>query len=100
MITPTAVTRALSSEQREEIVHRFTTANPEWRGASSADVLDVLFQTDANLDTLEPFFNVHPQWERLIGSSFLALAIVWSGQELTDPAMQELLNKIESGGNV
>ena len=50
----TAITNALSIEQRSALVTRFTSRNPRWRGANADDILDALLEHDAHLDLTEP----------------------------------------------
>lgn len=85
-----AVTAALSQEQMETIVSRFTAVNPHWRGAEVADILDALDQGDSDLATTEPFFEAHPEITGL-GVGVAARALIWSGTPLTAPAITELL---------
>jgi hypothetical protein len=85
-----AITQALSQNQMETIVVRFTTVNPEWRGAEVADILDALDQADSDLATTEPFFEAHPDITGL-GVGVAARALIWSGTPLTAEAMTELL---------
>ena len=85
-----AITRALTQNQRETIVVRFTTVNPHWYGAEAADVLDALDQGDSDLATTEPFFEANPDITGL-GAGMAARALIWSGTPLTAEAMTELL---------
>lgn len=66
MTTPTkrllAVEAALPAEAARAL-DRFTTMNPHWRGAGWADCLDVLHDSDSNLEVTEPIY------ETLSGSS-------------------------------
>lgn len=87
-----AVTAALTDEQRQAVVDRFTRMNPHWRGAGAADILDALDQSDSDLAATEPFFDAHPD---LIvdGAGIAARALIWSGQELTEAGVRSLLGK-------
>lgn len=59
MTTPTkrllAVEAALPAEAARAL-DRFTTMNPHWRGAGWADCLDVLHDSDSNLEVTEPTY--------------------------------------------
>jgi hypothetical protein len=87
-----AVTRALSPAQQVTIVRRFTTLNPNWRGAEVADILDDLDNIDSDLGVIEPFFEAHPE---IIGpgAGIAARALIWSTMPLTVQAITELLTR-------
>lgn len=51
----TRVAAALTDGARDRLVKRFVDANPGWNGAGPVDVIDVLAETDSDLDLLEPF---------------------------------------------
>jgi hypothetical protein len=100
-----AVTSALTEQQRKAIVIRFTFLNPHYAGAGSADILGELANADSDLDRTEPFFEAHRD---LIvdGCGYAARALIWSGGELTETAMRDLLAaaglirpSISEGGN-
>jgi hypothetical protein len=85
-----AITRALSPAQQVTIVRRFTQLNPHWRGAGVADILDILYQSDSDLETTEPFFEANPD---IIGpgAGVAARALIWSTMPLTVSGMMDLL---------
>ena len=86
-----AVGRALTAEQREEIVTRFTGLNPHWRGADVEDILDALADGDSDLAQTEPFYEEHPEVAEIAGSPYACRALIWSGQGLTEENMRSLL---------
>jgi hypothetical protein len=51
-----AVQAALPVESGQALA-TFVTANPHWRGAQWADVLDVLADSDSNLEVTEPMWD-------------------------------------------
>jgi hypothetical protein len=71
----------LTGAQKAAIIERFANSNPHWRGAHADDILDVLDQSDANLDQVEPFYEQHPELPD--GSGTAIRALIWSGQPVT-----------------
>lgn len=51
-----AVEGRMTEEEREEFLARMTWRNPHLRGAHVADILDMLYESDAYLGIVEPFF--------------------------------------------
>lgn len=87
----TAVTAALTDRQRDTIVERFTTLNRHWRGAQCADILDVLADSDSDLDQTEPFFEANPDVADLDGAGVAARALIWAGEPLSAEAVRRVL---------
>lgn len=88
-----AVVAALTDEQQDTIVGRFTRINPHWRGAQPADILDALTESDSDLDRTEPFFEDTDDTDWPEGAAVAARALLWSGQELTEANMRDLLTE-------
>lgn len=85
-----AVVRALTDDQQDSIVGRFTRLNPHWRGGGVADILDVLCDGDSDLNLTEPFFGDHPDLV-VPGCGEAARAIIWSGGTLDEASVRGLL---------
>jgi hypothetical protein len=88
----------LTPAERAEIVRRFTLANPHWRGAEAADILEALYDSDSNLDRTEPFFEAHPDLI-IDGAGIAARALIWCGREVTADGMRALLGFQEGSIN-
>jgi hypothetical protein len=83
-----AVEAALPEESAAALA-RFTTMNPHWRGAHWADVLDVLYDSDSNLDVTEPIYEALrglPEVElALVG--YVTLTLLYAHQEAPEAAV-------------
>lgn len=86
-----AIAGALTLPQCQTIMFRFTTANPHWRGATVADILDALDDSDSDLDQTEPFFEATEAENWPLGAGVAARALIWSNQDLTTENMHALL---------
>lgn len=78
-----AIVKALSPGQRDEITADFARVNPSWDGATCADVLDLLSQADACLDVTEPFAEAHPDLMRVPGWADAVTALHLLGGPVT-----------------
>lgn len=95
-----AVTAALTDDQRAAIVARFTAVNPHWTGANADDILDALDQSDSNLEIVEPFWEAYPDLPGGNELGVAARALIWSRPDdsaaadaLTPEAVLDLANR-------
>lgn len=59
------VEAALTMEEKTTFLDRMTARNPGWRGAHVADLLDVMDDSDAHIDIVEPLCEAHPdEWTK------------------------------------
>lgn len=79
----TVVADAMPAEQQRTFMERFFIANPHWRGAQAADILEALDERDSNLDQVEPFFERFPEIAVLEGATVVARAVIGGGHDLT-----------------
>lgn len=66
-------------EESDRALLRFTEKNPHWRGAHWDDCLEVLFETDGDLEVTEPLYEEHPdvrEWNDLPAA--IALTLAWA----------------------
>ena len=73
---------------------RFTAANPHWHGAHWADVLDVLNDSDSNLDVVEPV--IERLWPKLSETQrqyvgLIVLTLLWGSETFTGPRDETVL---------
>lgn len=54
-----AVQKALTEEERNVFLQKFTWLNPRWQGAHVADVLQALDERDEDLSVVEPLYEAH-----------------------------------------
>jgi hypothetical protein len=87
-----AVCAALTPDERQIIVVRFTVSNPRWQGAEAADILDALWEADAHLDVTEPFFEANAD---LTGpaAAIALLAVIRLGRRPARDAVVALLHR-------
>jgi hypothetical protein len=87
-----AVCKALTSDERDIIVVRFTVSNPRWQGAEVADILDALWEADAHLDITEPFFEANAD---LTGpaAAIALLAVIRLGRRPSRDTVVALLHR-------
>jgi hypothetical protein len=89
-----AVSRALTEAEREQIETTVGEWWPNMKGALTADALDILSDRDMFLVTTEPFYEEHghelPDGMMI---TYAVYAIILLQQELTVPAVLELLAK-------
>lgn len=53
------VEKAMTEEERQGFLDDLIMLNPHLRGAHVADLLDMLAESDANLDVIEPMYEEH-----------------------------------------
>ena len=85
-----AVVERLGTTHADKIVARFLHANPHWRGADAADILEALADHDSDLDRLEPFYDEYPEMIELPGARYATRALIWGGYALTPDAVRHL----------
>lgn len=80
----------LNQEQRETIIARFCNLNPSHRGAAVEDIIDILDNSDSNLDAVEEAWERFPRLQDPgFGSAIRAL--VWSGTDVSADNIELLL---------
>jgi hypothetical protein len=89
----TGVLSRLAPEQRQAITDRFTATNPHWDGAMAGDILEALYDQDANLAEREPFAEANPELAGKPGAGYAVLALIWSGQEVTPEGVAALIGE-------
>jgi hypothetical protein len=91
----TRVTLALTQAQRDRIYDHYTGINEGWHGAGVADILEILFQADAHMEILEPFFGKHTNelpWTPAV--NYAAYALVGMGEELSVERIKVILERM------
>jgi len=59
---PLLLIERIMPHEADQALHTFTTANPRWRGAHWADVLEAMADRDAYLDKTEPVADAYRHW--------------------------------------
>ena len=70
------VSAALDTGQRARLLTRWETANPRLAGAHVADVLDLLTDSDSDLDLIESV--PAAEWPAHPAAGLAARAVIWS----------------------
>jgi hypothetical protein len=86
----------LTPDERKLFLDRFTAVNRHYRGAHVADVLEVLYDTDAYCGHVEQFLEEHPEVPGPVGALALLCAILlYNGPgEPTDAQALALADRI------
>jgi hypothetical protein len=88
--SPDDVYQRINQQQRDAICAKFCSANPHWKGAGFADILDVLDNGDANLSDVEDAWDKFPALH-CRGFGIAVLALLYSDREVNEPNLKSLL---------
>jgi hypothetical protein len=93
-----AVARRLTDDENRAILARLAPVGSPMHGAQPADLLDMLYDTDAWLREVEPFYERHEGRGELPDrpeTRYAIYALLASGRELTIDNLRELLARPE-----